>query len=550
MGGDLKYLGAAVALFYWELWESRCHISRRVDTYELLDTEGVRQSITIDVNNANLRNMLEQRKLFGSLDKSSWPDRSYHLPLFILEKHPLFDVDFKGPDGRPSHLCRRYENINVSAHILMGLCISLGYSASKSKHEMLFQRAITFLGYERGSSTTEKEAAENKFLEAANEGIKGQVTRGVEEYLSRLQDYYIQCVDYCPSTSSDVGIVKFQVTKPVGVVKEVDSEVFPAGVEDKFSRLAIEEVPTETMNVSNAPTPLSLFLRRAGVSAPKFEIPVGFDLPNHLRIIAARGTSIDDAVVHVHGGTDKLFGLNDGVLVERHLEKASILFRDLRDESYDLLIKINARPDNFLYPAMIVSALQLTIVLIALFVGPCGVARNSIAFTGTSLIAPFITALFLARASEHEMISKILLWPRNILLSSSVSTVVSGVLLSVLPSSHDGNTTCVSVHEGVEILAFCSLVLTALMAATCIVLVGFIVWRYHRMRRVTDERERFVRNAVRAGSYLSGSEIWERDARNQRDVIDDAILFFIYVAIASLVIVPPASVYLYSIWLG
>ena len=86
-----QYLGKETAHFYWDLWQRKTHISRRVDTYELIDRKRTRRSVTIDVDNR-------------SLVKALAPDttsRSLLIPVVLLHKRPLFDVDLHGANGQP-----------------------------------------------------------------------------------------------------------------------------------------------------------------------------------------------------------------------------------------------------------------------------------------------------------------------------------------------------------------------------------------------------------------------------------------------------------------
>ncbi|RRD29289.1 hypothetical protein [Actinomyces bowdenii] len=115
-------------------------------------------------------------------------------------------------------------------------------------------------------------------------------------------------------------------------------------------------------------------------------------------------------------------------------------------------------------------------MLVALYVGPDVVARNSVAFTGTTLITPFVSALFLARGSEHALLSKILMFPRVMLLLSSISTITAGIFLSVLPDSRTSNGDEYITHAALHLLhvsivlsTFCLFTFLGVMVRTGIV---------------------------------------------------------------------------------
>lgn len=547
-----QYLGKETAHFYWDLWQRKTHISRRVDTYELIDRKRTRRSVTIDVDNR-------------SLVKALAPDttsRSLLIPVVLLHKRPLFDVDLHGANGQPLHLCRRYENMSVSAHILVGLCLSLGYNEDERR---LFDSALTFLGYDRGSSAAEKQQAELCFTDMAIENLpRGALVDLLRKHINLLRDRYIQCVDYSPDRYNRMGIVKFRFTDRTSKEK-ADSILTISGRDDL--RLSSLDTVNSYLDVNGDVIRLvdlwqkakfcatsisgwwnsakSKLLENIGIIATKFEVPIGFDLPNHLRIVAGKGLSIDDVRVLAHEDKTVLTGLNDGISTDRHREKASLLLRDLPDQRYNVLVKINTVPDVFLYPALVVSILQLAIMMIALQAGPHIVSRNPSAFTGTTLIAPFITVLFLARSSEHSLVTAILTWPRMLLLLSSIMTVISGVLISILPRPQfEGD----EHYELIDVPVFWTLAVTVGLATICITLILLVLWRMHRMLKITEMRNVAIAQAILEGNMSCNIE--DLDKRHQQDAIDNVAAFFFYggyfCAIASVAMWR----HFYSVWMG
>lgn len=513
MGFKPKYLGSDAAKFYWKLWKRKSHIARRVDTYEFIDEQRTRRSITIDIDNEELSGGIPSDIKVGSL----------LVPVVALHKRPLFDVDLRGANGQPIHLCRRYENMAVSAHILVGLCMRMGYQGDEAKQIHLFNSALIFLGHKRGTSTTEKDLAEQHFIDNAKEQLPpGYPIGRIQYYTRRLRERYIQCVDYTPASNSNISIIKFQFTDILGSKKTAVVSTETTSVSDLAVYSGAENGDSSAeeslwrrwvapclQNIgrwwkSTRPK----LLEKSGITATKFIVPIGFDLPNHLRLVAGKGLLIDDVRVMASADKTVLTGLNDGVSVDRHRERASLLLRDLPDQRYNVLVKINTVPDVFLYPALVVSVLQLVIMMIALCAGPGVVSRNPNAFTGTTLIAPFITVLFLARSSEHSLVTAILTWPRMFLLLSSIMTVISGVLISILPPSP-------GVDGKVQTLVFAALTATVGLAVTCMTLILVILWRTRRMLKITDERNYNVMQSRLEGKAICDIEATDRDHREQ-----------------------------------
>jgi hypothetical protein len=246
------------------------------------------------------------------------------------------------------------------------------------------------------------------------------------------------------------------------------------------------------------PPGLARLSRWIGTSAPRIKIGIGEEIPNHIRVVSAHGTTIDDVVV-VGEQQGYLIGVNDGVLIERHRERASVILRELLKQKYEVLVTLNARRGNFLIPGLVVSFLQLVIMLIAMFVGPEIVSRNAIAFTGTSLIAPFVSALFLTKENEHELVSKIVNTPRFLLLLSSIMAVFSGAFLSLLPKVEICNPNYLrsTPHDFISKLCFIMLSVTVTLAILCIVLFLSTIWRIEIMRRIVCERDLAIKEAVK-----------------------------------------------------
>ena len=140
--------------------------------------------------------------------------------------------------------------------------------------------------------------------------------------------------------------------------------------------------------------------------------------------------------------------------------------------------------------------LQLAISSIALFEGPEVVSRNAIAFTGTAVVAPFVTVVFIAKDSEHDMVSRVLSCPRMSLAVSSAILVISGAFLAVLPKKETVGYFCRTIDEKLEaichptyeeagfsashLLSFAGLSLVSFIAIITVLLLSRIIWRTAR----------------------------------------------------------------------
>lgn len=543
------YLGREYASFYLRLWIKKEHILRRVDTYHLLDTEGVRQSITFDIDNHALQN-IEKEELKCAEDPCV-KAHPFSVPVILLDKKPLFDVDLRGAQGQAIHLCRRYENIAVSAHILVGQCLALGYTGKVDSERSLFNAARRALGYGRGSSEVDKQKSSQAFINEAKKGGIGKSIVKLESLVELLSDHYIQCIEHAPASDRTVYIVKLQFTSMSLKQGDLARSTKP---KQPLSGLALSGIENDEMIIgyghrSILPPGLARLSRWIGTSAPRIKIGIGEEIPNHIRVVSAHGTTIDDVVV-VGEQQGYLIGINDGVLIERHRERASVILREMLKQKYEVLVTLNARRGNFLIPGLVVSFLQLVIMLIAMFVGPEIVSRNAIAFTGTSLIAPFVSALFLTKENEHELVSKIVNTPRMLLLLSSIMAVFSGAFLSLLPKPE----ACASSfprhtpHDFIAVLCFVMLSATVILAILCVVLFLSTIWRIGKMRRIVYMRDTAIKEGVKWNTPKK--KIIDTERSSNRWVVWQfaAVLIMIVAAIVTLgYIVAPYAV---NLWIG
>lgn len=495
---------------YWELWNKRSHIVRIVDTHRLLDSDRVERSITFDIDNSVLKmlascvNDEEATSLAEDCiaeDSTELQDNAKYslvIPLLILRKHPIFDVDTVIDGKSPAHLCRRKVNIDVSAHIIVGLAKELGYTGDASA---LYDLSTYFLGHKRSPSKKEKAEGEKRILKEVSEnGIDSFLKRKpLSNLLSLLKDYYIQCVEH-PFLVNGVhckSIIKVRLSD--SLISTTDSvannpNVLNADNSGTSRKLTVrEEEPTTTEDTktdgeasdslvdvsSGAPaeatnprkhqrdlysTAEKFGLRGASI---EFNVVHGWantDSTRHIQFVAPPGTvltkvklfedtsEIDGtkkAGVSESSNNRKKIGvgghISDDLLINHNDERASLLIRNQNVKQRTVQVLLYPKLANFPIPALFVSVLQFLFSVIAICSGPDAVAHNAAAFTGTAVIGPFITVIFIAKESEHALVGKILSFPRMFLAFSSVVLVVTGMLIAVLPQKHMENLFCLNL---------------------------------------------------------------------------------------------------------
>ena len=548
----MQYRGKNFAYQCWKLWEERSHIVRIVDTCKLRDADNLERSITFDVDNLSLRRHQEIFSVFyGEVDQRTSSlnrdaqltespalfqqlvsnitnntnrnsSNTFILPFLLLRKHPLVDVDAKGRGNVPMHLCRRSVNIDISGHIIVGLCLCLGFVGNQYD---LYEKAISFLGNKRLPSGSIKKSAKEELTNAAEEfGVYRADSRyKLKNFLDLLTLHYIQCLEYpyVDAGSDPTTIIKVRVSDSLKLLTNASLNMdkyqyyqrqggFGYRLRDQESgqEAILNETKSKPDELTQKPfrSKVREFGEFIGVLSTTIVIPLQLGSTKvrpsrHEIFIAPAGTQIGGAFLVRDGDKD---GESDEdqleqpstTIVTHTSERASLLIRDQTKKGYSIQLKLNPTLSALIIPAIFVCVLQLAISSIALFEGPEVVSRNAIAFTGTAVVAPFVTVVFIAKDSEHDMVSRLLSCPRMLLAVSSATLVISGAFLAVLPKKETvvyfcrtidekSETVCHPTYEKVgfsasHLLSFAGLSLVSFIAIITVLLLSRIIWRTAR----------------------------------------------------------------------
>ncbi len=548
----MQYRGKNFAYQCWKLWEERSHIVRIVDTCKLRDADNLERSITFDVDNLSLRRHQEIFSVFyGEVDQRTSSlnrdaqltespalfrqlvsnitnntnrnsSNTFILPFLLLRKHPLVDVDAKGRGNVPMHLCRRSVNIDISGHIIVGLCLCLGFVGNQYE---LYEKAISFLGNKRLPSGNMKKSAREELTNAAEEfGVYRADSRyKLKNFLDLLTLHYIQCLEYpyVDAGSDPTTIIKVRVSDSLKLLTNASLNMdnyqyyqrqgglrYRLRDQESGQEAILNEMKSKPDEFNQKPfrSKAREFGEFIGVLSTTIVIPLQLGSTKvrpsrHEIFIAPAGTQIGGAFLVRDGDKD---GESDEdqleqpstTIVTHTSERASILIRDQTKKGYSIQLKLNPTLSALIIPAIFVCFLQLAISSIALFEGPEVVSRNAIAFTGTAVVAPFVTVVFIAKDSEHDMVSRVLSCPRMSLAVSSAILVISGAFLAVLPKKETVGYFCRTIDEKLEaichptyeeagfsashLLSFTGLSLVSFIAIITVLLLSRIIWRTAR----------------------------------------------------------------------
>ena len=597
---EYKYEGDKVSTYYEQLWSQRRHLVRRVDSYRLLDSERLERAITLDISNQKILDP-------SGSPTTQHPQTSLKtitLPILLINKHPFFDVDVDFGSGQSLHLCRREKNIHVSAHIIVGTALRLGMNSSNSVE--LYQKAKEFLGDESPRSSSQKENLRRGLIEAfksydtysmqllsylMNNYIQcveypidldrdvsvlkfkfvdtvRNAANGVHDSLALIEEKN-KTVDQSPAPADDISDdssfikrdpAELELEQPETPAppesphktgthdnKVVDAEQPNLGQEqqekdreEKTDRIrwAFDIVKqriracTESLGLSSISIDLAQIVHGYRVSASR-----------HIRFTAPQGMYIEDAQLHREPKSPDYSG---STLLNHNRSAVAAMLRVQDENICRLHILLQPRFAPFLIPACMASVLQFCIAVIALQVGPLAVARNAGAFTGTAFVAPFVAVLFVVKESEHDFVARVLRFPRLALMFSSVSLVITGALLSVLPRSSMASLECrwrdrnewVLLCEGISktehasslimYASFAGLTLVLACAGICIIMFSNVMLRAVARNQLVQRRVNRMRSYVRT----NGGEADESESYRKQFLVVQSIMYLVLIVVS------------------
>lgn len=439
-GLQAKFQGRSVALSYFRLWHLTAILRRRIDSFQVVDRAIVERRRTYDINLPALQGMvLLDRNLlkFKIVDPPS--GRKVLIPIMKVPKELFSNVDTESGSGRALHLCRKHVNVQVVAHIIVGICSVSGMD--QLGDEPVFHSAVQYLYSDSGNGTR----AIQKL--ALNHGI--QSTDMLDFFLSDLQPLYIQCIEIDPH-DPECEIIKIRSTMASDVPERGNPTLNRSEMSSKQVKGA--ELPGPSQKSLNTFTYIRHFFRfkllimmrsfistsldLSGIKATRLEIkdpPIGEGVhPTHMRIISPPGTLIDDVDI-IRRSDNKLLVSHPKVGIFFRQDRAIIWDSGLGLGEYAVRLKVNPKRGSFLIPAALGMFTQMLLAILCLALGPVSLVRNDASLGGALLVLPSFLAFFASRDTEHELLSRMLSLPRLLTVLSAISSIICGALVFALP---------------------------------------------------------------------------------------------------------------------
>ncbi|WP_404474226.1 hypothetical protein [Microbacterium aerolatum] len=400
-------------------------VARRVDTVAFVDGERLELKVTLDVDLESLRKRARTAGVWR---------RFVPVPLLTLAKGPLLDIDVRDSRGHPLAILTRDQDAHAAAAMLLALLsrndVPLrGIPASVRDQLYSIVRetdpvALEHVAHAASPSAVPTPPSQGLVAFTATDAKVWSALMKTREFFDAVFDYadsYLMLSPIDLHQAGDVAIVKM--------------------------RLLQERDPEESAS--------SWFsLDRLGWKPQTQRIPmggVGKAQRNHVRILAPEDSHIRNA--RWMQDDSLLKKVADGVYSGQPapLDRATFYDSGLPPADYHAEVDLEPARGPFLFPAWLTTGLLLVLVGFALFfqwmdgrfswAAPTFVIqpddRYGLRFESVQVvqanfdaavtvlaIIPSLVAIYIVRAGEHQLITRLMTVPRTLVLMSAFAAII------------------------------------------------------------------------------------------------------------------------------
>jgi hypothetical protein len=360
----------------------------------------VQRSLTLDIDLADV--------LRRPGSKSAFDEDRIWLPVAIIEKQPLLDLDVRDESGSALAVAVSDEDSHAAHAMMLARVTRHGLSRhlTPEVQKDLFQFA------RRRSFSTLVQALEIAFPEENTAGTVPTIPRTFEgdpadwrelldngevlETVHQLSMHYILMV-----------AVKRQGPRPI--------------VKFRYVQPAVLQRPL-------APGRLGLASTGVLIEAPG----IGQGQREHTRVVAPDGATLDDLQLLADGQPVNTDTYDRRVGFERALAYTS----GLPPAHYEIEVKLNPRRGTFLGPSLITILFTFALLVFAFYLEDFdgrltgglqtdpGIQKDA-AVTVLALL-PSLVSIYLVRPGEHDLVARLLRAPRALVVLAALSTVLAG----------------------------------------------------------------------------------------------------------------------------
>lgn len=403
-------------------------VARRVDTLSFLDGERLERRVTLDLDLSELRRRAKTNRLRSDL---------VPLPLLTLVKAPLLDVDVKDVHGNSLAIATSDQDSHLASAMLLATLARHGVRVRTLPDSVL--KEINAIAGSGGDSRLEEvlyAASPESFQSAPAPSSSASITLSpgdkrtwnelldVDEFLNGLFDF--------ASSFMLISQINLEQQNDVAIIK---------------IRLLEGRDTEDTRSTLFSPD-------RLGWKPQVQRIPMGGlgrAQRNHVRVLAPADSTVRSAKWSLND--DQLHRVHDGVEdgKQAHLDRASFYRSALEPGDYEATIELEPSRGPFLVPA------ALTIGLLAFLLGAAtylqgtdarfsaaperflawpgpgpgwevqaiqAVQANFDAAVTVLAIVPSLIAIYIVRAGEHQLVTRLMTIPRLLVLASAFAAIV------------------------------------------------------------------------------------------------------------------------------
>ena len=511
------YLGDDWARFYYRLWWQREHLLRRVDTFALSDRSILSQAITFDVDWREISSLIPASATDAVETATAEPSSglgphpptgpvSLYVPLISLNRELFLNVDCVDAGGSVLHIARRQANRRIAAHIIIGCCLAAGTPANTG--EDAYRRLLDDLAqFDSDSGPGASDQHRQSLIRGLAEHGLPDGGDALQDLINDLRSQFVQSV-YVTAPSQPIIVIKLrfetelaptsdnparpsrQKTTPPQDLDPEDLEPSPEASRTDPTARPRRTSGIDRLRVARRRWP---WLSLIGLKATRIELencaiglrnrkdadgrPIKLH-PFHTRFVAPAGTMIDDIAVYRDNASHPV--VDDKLQIRFHHERGTIFDEGIKSGRYRVSIKLNPKRGLFLFPALSALLLLTSLTLAALILGPIKLDKHDAAFATALLAVPSLTAVLLARDTEHEMLSVMSGFSRTLTITAAFFAALSGAAVATLDPNGPIHTTWTFW------LLFISLTLSVATSLLCI----WQVFRIHQMRSIVETRLR------------------------------------------------------------
>lgn len=370
-----------IGSFFFSLLEDRSWLLRRVETVHFLDRERVERRVSIDLDCAEIR----RRASSLGLNRSK-----ISIPVTMLPKGLLLDFDIADSNGSRLPMATSARNSEIATAVLLASVAGSKFRRKKLpltfRDELLRATSSNLAGSETSDRLLHVSEDSRPYWEEFSN------ISYFTDYLTRFYDYYMIIVE---------------------LHSERDSEV-----------IKYRQVETSQLAKKRG------FWAAMGIKPVPFRIPletVKDSKRQHIRIVAPADTQLVTAFLE--SATSRSPG---NATFQRRIiaERASFYVREAVPGLQYLYAAMRPSVGGFCFPALLsVGACLVLLVFGAYFeirYSSLSQPDDNVSFVPVLLLLPSLISAYLARLGEHDLVTRLLFWPRILVLIAAFSALLSG----------------------------------------------------------------------------------------------------------------------------